>query len=183
MKTAALWQSASTILSYIGVLLGFIVFLSIAIWLYGKKKYIESACAAYFAAQPVNDSFVMVPKAHSKEIRPTLQPLFTFTPLEVPTPDPNELEHTYAAQMAVFAISLILVIIMISGLLYAAYKKCRYRSSLIRAFFPCRPISRILRGTYRTDIFLEVTNISKGSTIWAHLKSVGVYPTQLRVIV
>ena len=39
------------------------------------------------------------------------------------------------------------------------------------------PISRILRGTHRTDLFVEVTNLTKGNTKGAHYTSSGYYPT------
>ena len=29
-------------------------------------------------------------------------------------------------------------------------------------------ILRILTGTHRMDLFVEVTNLTKGNTIWAH---------------
>ena len=40
---------------------------------------------------------------------------------------------------------------------------------------------RILRGTHRTDLFVEVTNLTKGNTIWAHYTLTGYYPTLIRL--
>ena len=39
--------------------------------------------------------------------------------------------------------------------------------SIVKYCFPFFPISRILRGTHRMDLFVEVTNLMKGNTIWA----------------
>ena len=43
------------------------------------------------------------------------------------------------------------------------------------------PILRILRETCRMDLFVEVTNLTKGNTIWANYTSTGYYPTSIRL--
>ena len=53
--------------------------------------------------------------------------------------------------------------------------------SIVKYCFPFFPISRILRGTCRMDLFVEVTNLMKGNTIWAHYTSTGYYPTSIRL--
>ena len=45
--------------------------------------------------------------------------------------------------------------------------------SIVKYCFPFFPISRNLRETHRTDLFVEVTNITKGNTTWAHYTSTG----------
>ena len=49
--------------------------------------------------------------------------------------------------------------------------------SIVKYCFPFFPISRILRG----DLFVEVTNLTKGNTTWAHFTSAGYYPTSIRL--
>ena len=39
-----------------------------------------------------------------------------------------------------------------------------------------------MRGTHRTDIFVEVTNLTKGNTIWAHFTLTGYYPISIRLL-
>ena len=39
-----------------------------------------------------------------------------------------------------------------------------------------------MRGTHRTDLFVEVTNLTKGNTVWAHFTSTGYYPTSIRLL-
>ena len=41
--------------------------------------------------------------------------------------------------------------------------------------------SRLLRGTCRTDLFVEVTNLMKGNTVWTHFTSTGYYITLIRL--
>ena len=38
-----------------------------------------------------------------------------------------------------------------------------------------------MRGTCRTDLFVEVTNLTKRNTIWVHYISTGYYPTWIRL--
>ena len=40
--------------------------------------------------------------------------------------------------------------------------------TLFKYCFPFLPISRILQTSHRTDLFVEVTNVMKGNTVWAH---------------
>ena len=53
--------------------------------------------------------------------------------------------------------------------------------SIVRYCFPFFLIFRLLRGTHRTDLFVEVTNLTKGNTVWAHFTSTGYYPTSIRL--
>ena len=85
-----------------------------------------------------------------------------------------------AAQMTA-GITIILIIITLLAILYAIFKKCRYVSSLPRVCFPLYPFSTILRGTARTDIFVEVVNLALAEAMWAHFASVAVHPSQLRI--
>ena len=85
-----------------------------------------------------------------------------------------------AAQMTVW-ITTVLIIITLLAILYTIFKKCRYLSSLPRVCFPLYPFSTILRGTTRTDIFVEVVNLASAEAMWAHFASVAVHPLQLRI--
>ena len=85
-----------------------------------------------------------------------------------------------AAKMTT-GITIILIIITLLAILYAIFKKCRYVSSLPRVCFPLYPFSTILRGTARTDIFVEVVNLASAEAMWAHFASVTVHPSQLRI--
>ena len=52
---------------------------------------------------------------------------------------------------------------------------------IVKYCFPFFPILRILRGTHRTDLFVEATNLTKGNTTWTHYTSTGYYPTSIRL--
>ena len=51
--------------------------------------------------------------------------------------------------------------------------------TLFKYCFPFLPILRILRTSCRTDLFIEVTNVMKGNTVWAHFTATGYFPTNI----
>ena len=53
--------------------------------------------------------------------------------------------------------------------------------SIVKYCFPFSPILRILRSTHRTNLFMEVTNLMKGNTIWAHYTLTCYYPTSIKL--
>ena len=53
--------------------------------------------------------------------------------------------------------------------------------SIVKYCFLFFLILRILRGTRRTDLFVEVTNLTKGNTIWANYTLTGYYPTLIKL--
>ena len=57
---------------------------------------------------------------------------------------------------------------------------CRHTHTIFKYCFPFLPISRIV-CTLHTDLFVEVTNVTKGSGIWAHFLSTGCFPTQIQL--
>ena len=54
--------------------------------------------------------------------------------------------------------------------------------SIVKYCFTFLPILRLLRGTRRTDLFLEVTNLTEGNTVWPHFTSTGYYPTSVKLL-
>ena len=53
--------------------------------------------------------------------------------------------------------------------------------SIVKYYFLFFLISRILRGTHRMNLFVEVTNLMKGNTVWAHYTLTGYYPTSIKL--
>ena len=93
----------------------------------------------------------------------------------------KDLEDIEGMQTTIQAISFIVCAIVAIIILYQIFKRCRYMCSIVRYCFPFFLILRILRGTRRTDLFVEVTNLTKGNTILAHYTSTGYYPTSIRL--
>ena len=93
----------------------------------------------------------------------------------------EDLEDMEGMQTTIKAISFIVCAVVAIILLYQIFKRCHYTHSIVEYCFPFFPILRILRGPYRMDLFVEVTNLMKGNTIWAHYTSTGYYPTLIRL--
>ena len=53
--------------------------------------------------------------------------------------------------------------------------------TLFKYCFPFLPISRILETSQRTDLFVEVTNITKGNTVWVYFMATGYFPTNIHL--
>ena len=77
--------------------------------------------------------------------------------------------------MIIVCIAIVLII------MYFCCTKCRHTHTIFKYCFPFLPISRIVRTSRCTDLFVEVTNITKGNRIWAHFVSTGCFPTQIQL--
>ena len=53
--------------------------------------------------------------------------------------------------------------------------------TLFKYCFPFLPILRILRTSRRTDLFVEVTNVMKGNTVWAYFTATGYFPKNIHL--
>ena len=77
---------------------------------------------------------------------------------------------------------MIIVCILIAFIvMYYCCKKFRHTCTLFRYCFPFLPISRILQTSQRTDLFVEVTNVTKGNTVWAHFTATSYFPTNIHL--
>ena len=93
----------------------------------------------------------------------------------------KDLEDIERMQTTGQAISFIVCVIVAIIILYQIFKRCCYMHSIVKYFSPFFLILRILRSTRRADLFAEVTNLTKGNTIWAHYTLTGYYPTSIRL--
>ena len=123
----------------------------------------------------MNTSGISPTKAN--QIGRMFPPFFT---IKLPKEDQivKDLEDIEGMQTTIQAISFIAIVAII---IYQIFKRCHYMHSIVKYCFPFFLILRILRGTHRTDLFVEVTNLMKGNTIWAHYTSTAYYPTLIRL--
>ena len=92
--------------------------------------------------------------------------------------DSQEIENM---QWVVQVIMVIVCIIIAFIVLYYCCKKCRHMHTLCKYCFPFLPISRMLRTSYRTDLFVEVTNLTKSNTVWVYFTTTGYFPTNIHL--
>ena len=83
----------------------------------------------------------------------------------------------YVVQVIMFIVCIAIVIVV----MYFCCTKCRHTRTIFKYCFPFLPISRIVRRSRHTDLFVEVTNVTKGNGIWAHFVSTRYFPSQIQL--
>ena len=121
-----------------------------------------------------------IPPSKANPIGRMFPPLFT---INLPEEDQiiEDLEDIKGMQTTIQVISFFVCATVVIIILYQIFKQCHYTGSIVKYSFPFFPISRILRGTRRIDLFVEVTNLMKGNTIWAHCTLTGNYSLSIRL--
>ena len=175
LKYAETWQSVSVICSYAAFLCHILLIVTFIAFFLKYHKIMQAMLAAFIT---VNMTGIPPSKANPKGR--TFPPLFT---INLPEEDQiiEDLEDIEGMQTTIQVISYIVCAIAAIIILYQIFKRCHYMHSIVKYCFPFFPISRILRGTHRMDLFVEVTNLMKGNTIWAHYTSTGYYPTLIKL--
>ena len=59
--------------------------------------------------------------------------------------------------------------------------KCRHTHTIFKYCFLFLPISHIICMSHCTDLFVEVTNVTKGNGIWAHFALTRCFPLQIQM--
>ena len=83
-----------------------------------------------------------------------------------------------------YVVQVIMIIVYIAIVLIVMYfccMKCRHNRTIFKYCFPFLPISRIVHTSRHTDLFVEVTNVTKGNGIWAHFVSTRYFPSQIQL--
>ena len=121
-----------------------------------------------------------IPSTEADSISSTFPPLFT---IKIPEEGQivKDLQEIESMQLVVQVIMVIVCIIIAFIVLYYCCKKFRHIHTLFKYCFPFLPISRILRTSHRTDLFVEVTNVMKGNTVWVHFMATGYFPTNIHL--
>ena len=78
-------------------------------------------------------------------------------------------------------IMIIVYIAVVMIVMYLCCTKCRHTHTIFKYCFPFLPISHIICTSRHTDLFVEVTNVTKGNRIWAHFISTRYFPSQIQL--
>ena len=114
------------------------------------------------------------------QIGRTYPPLFTINlPKEEEIID--NLREITTMEYVVQVIMIIVYIAIVLIIMYFCCTKCRHTRTIFKYCFPFLPISHIVGTSRCTDLFVEVTNVTKGNGIWAHFISTGCFPTQIQL--
>ena len=84
-------------------------------------------------------------------------------------------------EYVVQAIMIIVYIAVVIIVMYFCCMKCRHTHNILKFCFPFLPISHIICMSRHTDLFVEVTNVTKGNGIWAHFTLTGCFPLQIQM--
>ena len=171
IKYAEIWQVASVICSYTAMACDILLIVAMIIFLLKYRKTMQAMLAAFLQ---INTKNSVIQSVQADQIGRAYPPLFTINlPKEEEIID-NLREITtmeYVVQIIMIIVCIAIVIIN----MYFCCTKCRHTRTIFKYCFPFLLISRIVCMSRRTDLFVEVTNITKGNGIWAHFVSTGCF--------
>ena len=93
----------------------------------------------------------------------------------------DDLGEITVMEYVVHVIMIIVCIAIVLIIMYFCCTKCRHTHTIFKYCFPFLPISHIVHISRRTDLFVEVTNITNGNGIWAHFVLTGCFSTQIQL--
>ena len=177
IKYAENWQVVSVICSDMAMECDVLLIIAMIAFLLKYQKTMQVMPAAFLQTNTKNNAIQSV---QADRIGRTYPPLFTLNlPKEEEIIDDlreiTTMEYVVQVSMIIVCIAVVLII------MYFCCTKCRHTRTIFKYCFPFLPISRIVRTSRRTDLFVEVTNVTKGNGIWAHFISTGCFPTQIQL--
>ena len=121
-----------------------------------------------------------IQSVQADKIGRTYPPLFTINLLKEEE-ILDDLKEISAMEYVVQVIMIIVCIAVVIIIMYFCCTKCRHAHTIFKYCFPFLPTSCIVHMSCHTDLFVEVTNITKGNSIWAHFTMTGCFPLQIRI--
>ena len=175
IKYAENWQVASVICSYTAMACDVLLIIAMIAFLLKYCKTMQAMLAAFLQMNTKNTGIQSV---HADQIGRTYPPLFT---LNLPKEEEiiDDLREISAMEYVVQVIMIIVCIAVVIIVMYFCCTKCRHTHTIFKYCFPFLLISHIIHMSRCTDLFVEVTNITKGNGIWAHCASTGYFPAQI----
>ena len=168
---------ASVICSYTAMACDVLLIIVMIVFLLKYQKTMQAMLAVFLQTNTKNNAIQSV---QADRIGRTYPLLFT-----VNLPKEEELiDDLREITMMEYVVQVIMIIVCIAIVLINMYfccTKCRHTHTIFKYCFPFLPISRIVCTSRRTDLFVEVTNVTKGNGIWAHFVLTGCFPTQIQL--
>ena len=164
IKYAENWQVASVICSYTAMACDVLFIIAMIAFL---LKYCKTMQAMLTAFLQMNTKNTGIQSVQADQIGRTYPPLFTLNlPKEEEITD--DLREITAMEYVVQVIMIIVCIAVVIIVMYFCCTKCRHTHTIFKYCFPFLPISHIIRMSRCTDLFVEVTNVTKG-TEYGHI--------------
>ena len=174
---AQMWQVLSVIFSYMAFTCNIILVITLIIFFIRYQKTMQTMLTAFITMNTSNSG---IPSTKANPISRTFPLLFTIK-ISEEEKIVEDLQEIESMQLIVQVIMVIVCILVAFIVMYYCCKKFRHTCTLFKYCFPFHPISRILLTSRRTDLFVEVTYVMKGNTVWAHFTATGYFPTNIHL--
>ena len=161
IKYAENWQVASVICSYTAMACDVLLIVAMIAFLLKYHKTMQAMLTAFLQMNTKNTSIQSV---QADQIGRTYPPLFTLNLLKEEEII-DDLREITAMEYVVQVIMIIVCIAVVIIVMYFCCTKCRHTHTIFKYCFPFLPISCIIRTSRCTDLFVEVTNVTKGNGI------------------
>ena len=169
------WQVISAICSYAAMACDIVLIIAMIVFLLNYCKTMQVMLAAFIQ---MNNKHTGIQSVQADQIGRTYPPLFTLNlPKEVEIID--DLKEITTMEYVVQVIMIIVCIAVAIIVIYFCCTKCRHTHTIFKYCFPFLPISHLIHMSRRTDLFVEVTNITKENGVWAHFASTRCFPLQI----
>ena len=175
--SAQMWQVLLVIFSYVVFTCDILLVITLIIFFIKYQKTMQAMLTAFITTNMSNSG---IPSAKANTRSRTFPPLFM---IKIPEEEQivENLQEIKSIQLVVQVIMVIVCIIIAFIVLYCCCKKFRHTRTLFKYCFPFLPISRMLKTSCRTDLFIEVTNLMKGNTVWVHFMATPYFPTNIHL--
>ena len=177
IKYAENWQVASVMCSYTAMACDVLLIVAMIIFLLKYHKTMQAMLAAFLQMNTKNTGIQSV---QANQIGRTYPPLFTLNLLKEEEII-DDLREITAMEYVVQVIMIIVCVAIVIIVMYFCCTKCRHTCTIFKYCFPFLPIFHIVCTSRRTDLFVEVTNVTKGNRIWAHFVSTRYFPSQIQL--
>ena len=158
------WQVASVISSYTAMACDVLLIIAMIAFLLKYHKTMQVMLAAFLQMNTKNTGIQSV---QADQIGRTYPLLFI---LNVPKEEEiiDDLREITAMEYVVQVIMIIVCIAVVIIVMYFCCMKCRHTLTIFKYCFLFLPISRTIHTSRCTDLFVEVTNVAKG-TEYGHI--------------
>ena len=175
IKYAENWQVVSIICSYAAMACDVLLIVIMIVFFLKYHKTMQVMLAAFVNTNTKNSGIQSVQADH---VGRTYPPLFTINLLKEEEVL-EDLKEISAMEYFVQVIMIIVCIAVVIIIMYFCCTKCRHTHTIFKYCFPILLISRVVRTSHHTDLFVEVSNITKGNSIWVHFTVTGCFSSQI----
>ena len=178
IKYAENWQVVSVICSYTAMACDVLLIVAMIVFLLKYRKTMQAMLAAFLQ---INTKNTGIQSVQADQIGRTYPPLFT---LNLPKEEEiiADLREITAMEYVIQVFMIIVCIAVVIIVMFFCCTKCRHTCTIFKYCFPFLPISRIIHTSRHTDLFVEVTNVTKDNGIWAHFALTRCFPSQIQML-